>query len=351
MKMCQGFSKNGHQVILYARPGRIHTDILAHYGVNNAFDIELSNYPSIPGINHLIYTMRVAQKVASKQSPDVLYARHIYSLYALRNIGSQLFYEAHSPPANPLQKLIESQLFLHKNFQRLVVISEALRKEYLRLYPHLDSEQILVAHDAADPIDTNSNRNLQFTWPGRPDAQQVGYIGHLYPGKGMEVIAELATRIPSMDFHVIGGTDADISHWQKINNAPNLHFFGFVPHGSLAPYYRQLDVMVAPYQRRVAAAGSRGDIAAWMSPLKLFEYMSARKAIVCSDLPVLREILRDNVTALFVAPDDLEAWETALNSIRDEAGLKEALASRAYSAFLDSHTWYKRAEAVLIGIT
>ena len=350
MKMCQGFSENGHQVTLYARPGSYRADALTHYGVNNTFNIKFSNYPAIPGINHLAYAMAVTQKVARQSSPDVLYARHTYSLYTLRNLDSQLLYEVHAPPANPLQKFMEGQLFRHKKFQRLVVISEALRKEYLRLYPHLKPKHILVAHDAADPIETNLNQDIGGAWPGRPDAQQVGYTGHLYPGKGMEIIALLAARIPTMDFHVIGGTEADLLHWKRTVSHPNLHFHGFIPHGSLARYYRQLDVMVAPYQKRVAAAGNRGNIAKWMSPLKLFEYMSARKAIICSDMPVLREILQNRSTALLVNPDDLEAWEYALASIRDEAGLKEALASRAYGVFLDTHTWQKRAAAVLTNI-
>jgi len=187
-------------------------------------------------------------------------------------------------------------------------------------------------------------------WPGRADAQQVGYTGHLYPGKGMEIIAMLASRVPSMDFHVIGGSDEDIAYWKESTKAPNLYFHGFVPHGSLAYYYKHLDIMIAPYQRRVAPAGKRGDIAAWMSPLKLFEYMSARKAIVCSDLPVLREILLDRETALLVTPDNAEAWEQALTLLRDKPGLRETLAARAYTKFLESHTWRKRAEIVLSGI-
>lgn len=87
-----------------------------------------------------------------------------------------------------------------------------------------------------------------------------------------------------------------------------------------------------------------------MSPLKLFEYMSAKKAIVCSDLPVLREILQDGSTALLVSPLDLNAWKAALLRIRDEPGLRQAIATEAHRKFLQSHTWSKRAETVLEGI-
>lgn len=350
MKMCQGFAESGHEVTLYARSGSFDAEVFSCYGIKSPFTIDYTTYPSIPGICHFIYARMVAQKIRRRPRPDLLYARHIYSLYALRNTGSQLYYEAHSPPANPLQKWMEGQLMRHPHLQRVIVISDALRKEYLRMYPQLDQRRILVAHDAADPVVEDGSVDLRLAWPGRPTAFQVGYIGHLYPGKGMEIIAQLAGRIPAMDFHVIGGTETDIAYWKKTGTHPNLFFHGFVPHGSLKAYYKQFDVMLAPYQTRVAAAGGRGDIAAWMSPLKLFEYMSARKAIVCSDLPVLREVLRDRVTALLVGSDNLQSWEQALHAIRDETDLRDNLASEAYSQFIYHHTWHKRAQAVLANL-
>ena len=42
------------------------------------------------------------------------------------------------------------------------------------------------------------------------------------------------------------------------------------------------------------------------SPLKLFEYMAAGRAIVASDLPAIREVLRDGENALLVTPGDAE---------------------------------------------
>lgn len=346
MKMCQAFADNGNQVRLYARRGPLQSDVSRHYGVEKSFDLCFSDYPAIPGLSHFVYSRQVARTVRGEPLPDLLYARHIYSLYGLRNSGCALIYEAHSSPANPLQRHMESRLCKHPRLQRFVVISEALRGYYLKLFPHLDPERIQVAHDAADPVDLTAATDGP-AWTGRRDAPQIGYTGHLYPGKGMELIAELAPRLPGMDFHVIGGTEADVARWRQDCDSPNLFLHGFVPHGRLNQYYRHLDVLIAPYQARVAAAGSKGNIADWMSPLKLFEYMSAGKPIVCSDLPVLREVLEHDRTALLAPATDPDAWARALNRLAREPDLGESIATAAHQQFLDHHTWQQRAAAVL----
>ena len=50
------------------------------------------------------------------------------------------------------------------------------------------------------------------------------------------------------------------------------------------------------------------------SPLKLFEYMAAGRAIVASDLPAIREILRDNENAVLVPPGDPRHWQTGFDA-------------------------------------
>jgi glycosyltransferase involved in cell wall biosynthesis len=87
-----------------------------------------------------------------------------------------------------------------------------------------------------------------------------------------------------------------------------------------------------------------------MSPLKTFEYMASGKAILCSDLPALREVLAHEQTALLCKPDDPQCWKAALERLRDEPGLRQRLGERAKSEFEAKYTWKARAENVLRGI-
>lgn len=112
----------------------------------------------------------------------------------------------------------------------------------------------------------------------------------------------------------------------------------------------KFDVVIAPYQRSVTGFGKKRDISAWMSPLKIFEYMAAGLPMVISDLPVLREVLTEGWNARLVSPDDPLQWAAVIRELRADAAQRARLASNARADFLSKHSWDSRARTVLEGI-
>ena len=55
---------------------------------------------------------------------------------------------------------------------------------------------------------------------------------------------------------------------------------------------------MAPYADDVRVSGDKLDTSKFMSPLKIFEYMSNKKIIVSSNNQVLREILKNNLNCI-----------------------------------------------------
>jgi glycosyltransferase involved in cell wall biosynthesis len=126
---------------------------------------------------------------------------------------------------------------------------------------------------------------------------------------------------------------------------------GFIPHGRLGQLFERFDIALAPYHPvGVGVAGGSGDTARWMSPLKLFEYMAHSKAIVCSDVPVLREVLQDRVTALLVSPMDIAAWEAAVRALEASPEWRRSLGDEARKILEARYTWDIRARHVLAGL-
>jgi glycosyltransferase involved in cell wall biosynthesis len=352
MKMCHALAQAGHRIELVAKSGDpLDGDVFAHYGIAPGFAIVRCKRPHFRKLlGDVQFARDVARLVRERPWPQLFFARHIYSLACVAALHIPMMFEAHTPPVNVLQRAVEAWVFRQPHFVRLIVISNALKSEYRRLFPWLPTAKILVAHDAADPYESPADRPPDANWPGRSGALQVGYVGHLYPGRGIGLMVSLARRLPEADFHLVGGMDQDIQRWKQVNSPNNLFFHGFVAPRHLSRYYARFDLMLAPYQQRVLAVGRKKEISRWMSPLKIFDYMAAGKAMVCADLPVLREVLTHEVNCWLAPSTDLEAWCQAISTLRDDSTLRDALGARARSDFDARHTWKQRATTVLAGL-
>jgi glycosyltransferase involved in cell wall biosynthesis len=345
MKMCQAFARNGHEVVLVApnkkndiEPGV--EDVFDFYGVEKCF--EIANLPWLPVKGWVCIYGLLAGRRAKAFKPDLVYCRNTVGCFFAARFGLPVIFESHTPieEENKISVWMFGQLIKSPRLQKLVVITRALKEYYESTYPQTKGK-ILVAPDGADPVPEGI---VPVELPNKGKRLQVGYVGHLYKGKGMEVVSKLATLCSWADFHVVGGKEGDLEYWKKeCRNCANIFFHGYVPHGQTVRHIQAFDVVLLPNQQKVAVHGGGGNIGQWTSPLKAFEYMAAAKAIICSDLPVLREVLEHERNVLLCPPDDVSTWQKALHRLRDDQILRQRLGSAAYEDFLANYTWQARA--------
>jgi glycosyltransferase involved in cell wall biosynthesis len=87
---------------------------------------------------------------------------------------------------------------------------------------------------------------------------------------------------------------------------------------------------------------------AYASPLKVFEYMAAARAIVAPDQPNLREVLRDGETALLFDPAEPGGFWGAVARLAQDAGLRARLGAAARAeVFRRDLTWDGNARRVV----
>lgn len=96
-----------------------------------------------------------------------------------------------------------------------------------------------------------------------------------------------------------------------------------------------------PYQRRVTVAGSGRDTVQWMSPLKMFEYLGAGRLVIASDLPVLREVLDDDI-AVLADPEDIDTRSTVIRHVAKDSQWGQSRRSTAARLFAAQHGWRAR---------
>ncbi|WP_265820657.1 glycosyltransferase family 4 protein [Geovibrio ferrireducens] len=347
MKMCNAFAKLGHEVVLISNGNKKFkeseiTDVFAYYGIPKTFkivemdDVSFRNGGVIHGFKSALTLLQ--------EKPDLVYGRAVIPCAFAAVRGIETIFESHSPlhDSSIVIRFFYSLLAKSKYFHRLVVISEALKRYYIGK----QKAEILVAHDAADEADISQTIELK----GRKDVLKIGYVGHLYQGRGIDIIVECAQRISRADFHIVGGNENDLQYWKSYSDKlglANIFFYGHVSPAEAQKYRNSVDVLAAPYQKDVAVFGGKGNTSEWMSPLKIFEYMASKKPIICSDLPVLREVLNEG-NSLLVKCDSIGEWVEAISLLKDEQ-LREKLAAKAYDDFSEHYTWLKRAESVLNG--
>jgi glycosyltransferase involved in cell wall biosynthesis len=347
MKMCQAFVTNGHEVVLIA-PNAKHLfekgvdDVYDYYGIISRFKIIKLVYPMVKD-SALIYSVAVAIEIL-RQKPDLVYGRFANGCALSAVLGYNTVVEYHTmiSTVGMIERFFFNILIRKKSFLKLVVISQALKKIYLEEI-NLKKSQILVAHDGSDKVDDFQS---VVPWKGRVNALQVGYFGHLYQGRGLEIILNCAKEMVEVDFHIVGGNDKDIRFWKTQNHDhENVYFHGHVPPSEVHKYRNCCDVLMAPYQKGLSIAGGALDTSKYMSPLKIFEYMASKKPIIASDMAVLREVLnKDN--AILVSPVDVQEWIDAIQSLKNKK-LRELIANKSYYDFVQNFTWTKRAKNLL----
>lgn len=354
MQMCRAFAQAGHKVTLLVpkRQNTIAQDAFSYYGLPQDFTIEylpcvdalrFANALGNPAlwITSFTFGLAAARRLAAL-APDVAYTRDPLLAPRLPASAFRVF-EAHDFP-----KSIPSMYgWLWKRFDRIVTVTEGLRATFIgRGVP---AAKLLVAPDAVEIEKFNVKETKEDARRalGLPmDVFLAVYVGHLYPQKGADDVLSAAAKLDGgIRVAIVGATEGYLEKFRarvSADGMKNVILPGRVPHADVPRWLRAADVTLLP-NRGGSAYDER-----YVSPMKLFEYAAAGRAIVATELPSIREVLKDG-DAIFVPPECPDAIASALNRLAkspSEVARLEA-SSRALAA---RYTWSARVKTVLAGI-
>ena len=348
--MAQAFAELGHDVLLVAANPDPTLESLGDaadpdtlYGFAPRFRARVLSPRERRGQSY-VNAIRLA-RLARQSRPDLVLSRDLRGCLLLALQGIPTLYEVHSltSVAGPQERFVIGRLLRLPGFRGFVVISQALAAD-LTAQLGIPPDRMLVAHDAVRFRDQAPPRPH-----GAGGTLRVGYVGSLFAGRGVERLVEIARSEPWLELHLVGGPEESAAVWRTrtgggVDGRVIVH--GLVTPARARELQEEMDVLVAPFERRVTT-DSGVDTSRWMSPMKVFEYMAAGRPIVISDLPVLREVLRPDVDALMVPPEDTGALRHALERLRDDPALGERLAASAAARARREFTWEGRARMLL----
>ncbi|RIK75626.1 hypothetical protein DCC62_12940 [candidate division KSB1 bacterium] len=353
MQMCQAYSSLGHHVTLMVpkQPETIDLqdeDIFAFYGLRHRFTIRKIRLPHwCPDI--FSYGMWMPLTILPNR-PDLVHSRCLAPAWGVANLFRlPTILEIHNAPSsNAWPQKLFARLMASQNLRALVVITQALANHVKPILP--PHTRLLVAPDGIDAEQLCRPDSLAAARAelglSHEKRRIVVYTGHLYRGRGIELIIELAQYMSDHLFLIVGGRESDIEYYrQQTGQLDNLLLVGFKPPSQVFTYLQAADALLMPHGHRVENSGGR-DMAAFTSPMKMFEYMAAGRPILASTLPVLQEVLHDGVNALLQPYDEPSQWTAALRRLQQDNKLAKALGNQA-RLDVQQYTWDKRVERIL----
>src|SRR3989344_5073824 len=258
-----------------------------------------------------------------KESQEtIIYGRDefVFALVKLFVPNRKVFYELHDYPEN-------SCIFWHWLFKKLdgVISTNNWKREQLIKILGVKSEKIIVARNGFMQKDYNISddkslhrRELNL----HPDKIIVGYVGKLKTKGAVKGVEEIKETVKLLD---------------KNENVA-LEIVTNAPHALVPKYLKAFDILLMPFPDTLHYAH-------YMSPIKMFEYMAAGRAIIATNLPSIREVLNDSNSVL-IESSEPRAIALAIEKLVRDTNLRERLGQNAKR---DSHefTLDKRVDSII----
>jgi len=283
--------------------------------------------------------------------PDVLYERlNLFQpagvwlktwtgVPLLVEVNSPLVYERSLEPGIALRRLaFWSERLVLKKADRVLAVSRALKQ---RLEASgVCHERIEVVPNGANPVAPSKATlpaviKLKDALHGRT---VIGFLGFVRSWHKIDWVIELILRegvARNLHLLIVGehtgvsaraGADLDrLKHRMTVT--------GPIPFDEVYHYLSAIDVAVQPGSTEYA------------SPIKIFEYMAAGRAIIAPDQPNIREILDDTCAVLF-EPERQSTFDAAVLDLCENPWKRDTLGRAAKRRLLEGQTWRHAAERV-----
>jgi glycosyltransferase involved in cell wall biosynthesis len=226
----------------------------------------------------------------------------------------------------------------------IVVVSEALRAELAQA--GVPSDKIEILPNGVDQglfsksLDGEAVRR-RYKLGHQP---VVGFMGSFSPWHDLDTLVQafdILCRRHDAKLLLIGDGVLRPAIEQEVRNRHlegHVTFAGSVPHHTVPEYLAAMDVAVAPYPRIEPFH---------FSPMKIYEYMAAGRAVVTVALGEMAGLAAGGERALCYEPGDAASLGRAIEVLLDDHTLRSQLGTRAREWVLRERSWAGNARRIV----
>ena len=238
---------------------------------------------------------------------------------------------------------------------QIICISAGL-KDHLRRKWNLEDSKLTVLPCAADVeafgLNPNSNRLRQSL--GLTTEPVVIWVGGFYPWHDVDLLLKSFTlvlqRHPGAKLVLVGDGQTRPSVEQVIQKnglREAVIMTGAIAHADVPEMLSIADIAVVPSAPVPASRGGTG------TPLKLFEYMAAGKAIVATALNQAAEVIQDGHNGLLVEAGNVTGFSEAMLTLLNNPQERDRLGQNAQQQAIQLYSWQqytRRLEEIYLNV-
>ena len=120
--------------------------------------------------------------------------------------------------------------------------------------------------------------------------------------------------MPEIEFHLYGDKKTLGS---RINNYfhPNVKFFDYVTYSNIPSVLKNYELALMPFQDKIFARSHNLEISNYISPLKMFDYLSAGKIIIATNLEAYNHVLKNNINSFLLSNKNINDWKNLIKKV------------------------------------
>ncbi len=219
---------------------------------------------------------------------------------------------------------VERQLLAYSD---LTVVTS----DYLEAFARPLARRVAMIRNAGDYAHFNQAVALRGDSAEASPRRVIGYYGAIAEWFDVELMDELAQRFADCEFVLIGDDSAGVG--RALRHHRHVKMLGEKPYSELPEQLARFDVCLIPFRINELTLAT--------NPVKVYEYLSAGKAVVSTDLPELRQF-----GDLVYRATGVEAFVAAVRQALDEPAQPQAQAALQgrRMAFAREQTWGHRAD-------
>ena len=301
----------------------------------------------------------VAAHVAIHPEYDVVHYRNVWDGFHLagqkKRHGYKTLFEVNGLPSielkyhypgldSALLTKIKEQEIATLHLSDAIICPSRVTRDYIASLG-LDRGRVTVIPNGVSPSDFSPT-----PLPARDGrVPTLLYIGTLADWQGLDVVVKALPKILEkrpVQLKIIGrGRSRQrkmlAKQIRKLGVEEHVIVLPAVPHHDIPALIAEADLCVAPLglnDRNVTQGAC---------PIKVLEYMAAARPLLASNMPIVRELVREDVDALLFSPNDPEDLARQAVTLLGDFELSQRLAQSASERALSKFTWRESQKKLL----